>query len=87
MIAEFDGVMLTRDLPECGLKEGDIGVVVLQHNSGSAFEVDFVTEDGGSAALLTLSPPDIEPINAIVREDRPYRSTTIPHGRKLTPAT
>ena len=33
MIRELDNVVLTVDLPEHGLKKGDVGTVVLVHDS------------------------------------------------------
>jgi len=41
-INELDPVALTCDLPERGLKEGDVGTAVLVHGSGAGFEVEFV---------------------------------------------
>ena len=57
MIAELDTVVLTRDLPEQRLRKGDLGAVVHMHRDGAAYEVEFVTLDGGTLALVTL-PPD-----------------------------
>ena len=42
MIKELDSVVLSRDLPEYGLKKGDIGAVVHYYKSGEAFEVEFI---------------------------------------------
>jgi len=46
MIAELDRVILAEDLPEYGLKAGDIGTVVLIHGEGEGYEVEFTTLDG-----------------------------------------
>ncbi|MEW6660089.1 MAG: DUF4926 domain-containing protein [Thermodesulfobacteriota bacterium] len=43
MFQEVDIEVLTRDLPEYGLKEGDIGAVVHCYREAAAFEVEFVT--------------------------------------------
>lgn len=59
MIRELDTVALTHDLDQYGLKEGDIGAVVHCHKNGAAFEVEFVTAEGRTIALLTLSRADI----------------------------
>jgi hypothetical protein len=61
MIKELDTVVLTRDLPEAGLRRGDIGAVVLVHGAGEAFDVEFVSLDGETIALETLTPADIRP--------------------------
>jgi hypothetical protein len=75
-IKELDAVALTRDLPERGLKRGDVGTAVLVHGNGEAFEVEFVGYDGHTVALLTLEHADV----------RPLRAGDIPHARELASA-
>lgn len=55
MIHELDSVVLTSDLPELGLKRGDVGTVVLDH-VGKGYEVEFMTLDGETLAVVSLSP-------------------------------
>jgi hypothetical protein len=62
MIRELDTVALTRDVEEYGLKQGDIGAVVHCFKDGTAFEVEFVTAEGGTIAVLTLEPGDVRPV-------------------------
>ncbi len=62
MFQETDIVVLKRDIPEYGLKEGDIGAVVHCYREAVAFEVEFVTAQGDTVALLTLSPEAIRPV-------------------------
>jgi hypothetical protein len=50
---ELDTVVLARDLPESGLRPGDLGAVVQVYGS-DAIEVEFVTASGRTQALLTL---------------------------------
>jgi len=59
MIRELDTVVLTHDIDQYGLKQGDIGAVVHCYGDGVAFEVEFVTAEGRTIALLTLDPADI----------------------------
>jgi hypothetical protein len=54
MIKELDTVVLTRDIPEKQLCQGDLGAVVLVHADGRAYEVEFVTLGGETVALMTL---------------------------------
>jgi uncharacterized protein DUF4926 len=54
MIQELDTVILTRDIPEQKLRKGDLGAVVMVHQDGAAYEVEFVTLDGGTLAVVTL---------------------------------
>ena len=50
---ELDTVVLTRDLPEHGLKAGDLGAVVLASDSDT-LDVEFVRASGHTEALVTL---------------------------------
>jgi hypothetical protein len=54
----LDTVILSRDLPEHGLKRGDLGAIVELYGS-DGFEVEFVTASGRTVALLTLSTADV----------------------------
>ena len=62
MIDELDTVVLSHDLDEYGLKEGDIGAVVHCYSDGLAFEIEFVTGEGETVAVLTLNSQDIRPM-------------------------
>ena len=55
MIEELDDIVLTRDLPEQGLRAGDIGTVVLVHRNNAGYEVEFTSLDGDTIAVLTLT--------------------------------
>ena len=62
---ELDTVVLTRDLPEAGLRAGDLGAVVLVYGSEAspeALEVEFVTAAGRTQALRTLGSADVRPV-------------------------
>ena len=54
MIKELDNVVLKHDINKYGLKNGDIGTVVHCYSDGKAFEVEFVTAEGTTLAILTL---------------------------------
>jgi hypothetical protein len=54
----LDTVILSRDLPEHGLKRGDLGAIVELYGS-DGFEVEFVLASGRTVALLTLSAADV----------------------------
>ncbi|MBI3016331.1 MAG: DUF4926 domain-containing protein [Candidatus Tectomicrobia bacterium] len=55
----LDAVVLTHDIPEHGLKEGDVGAVVHRYEERDAFEVEFVTAEGKTVAVLTLKESDL----------------------------
>ncbi|MBI5075752.1 MAG: DUF4926 domain-containing protein [Nitrospirae bacterium] len=73
MIKELDTVVLTRDIAKHGLVEGDIGVVVHCYADDSAYEVEFVTADGRTIAVLPLNLNDV----------RLMSSTEILHVREV----
>jgi hypothetical protein len=56
----LDTIVLDRDLPEHGLRKGDLGAVVEVYES-DGLEVEFVTAAGRTAALLTLNARDVRP--------------------------
>ena len=76
MIKEHDLVVLKRAFPEEGLEQEDIGAVVHCYEDGKAFEVEFVSADGDTVAVLTLEKKDL----------RPFTSHEILHVRKLAHA-
>jgi len=59
MVQELDTVALTHDISEYGLEQGDVGAVVHCYKDGLSYEVEFVTADGKTIALLTLNQADI----------------------------
>jgi Domain of unknown function (DUF4926) len=61
MINELDTVVLTTDLPEHSLKAGDLGTVVLVHRH-SGYEIEFMTLDGETVAVVSLSPDQVRPV-------------------------
>lgn len=56
---ELETVVLTRDIPDHDLKEGDMGAVVNVYDNGNAAEIEFVTVTGKTIALVTLKAVDI----------------------------
>ncbi len=56
MTSELDVVVLTEPLTEHDLQKGDVGTVVLVFGQGEAYEVEFMTLNGATAALVTLKP-------------------------------
>jgi hypothetical protein len=54
----LDVVVLEKDLPDHGLRRGDLGAVVQVHEP-DALEVEFVTASGRTEALVTLTVTDV----------------------------
>jgi hypothetical protein len=61
---ELDLVVLTHDIPEHGLLQGDLGTIVHCYTDGQAWEVEFVTVEGRTVAVLTLTRADIRPMGS-----------------------
>ena len=59
---ELETVVLAEDLPEHGLRAGDIGTIVLVHDAGAGFEVEFMTLGGQTVAVVTLEPSQVRPV-------------------------
>jgi hypothetical protein len=76
MIDELASVVLTADLPERGLRPGDIGTVVLVHQGGQGYTVEFLTLSGETVAIVTLAAAQV----------RPIRRNEIAHVRELVAA-
>jgi hypothetical protein len=53
-IKNFDKVVLNENIPEFGLEKGDMGTVVMTHQNGKGFEIEFMTLDGQTVAVETL---------------------------------
>ena len=73
MFKEHAIVALTRELPNEGLIEGDLGAIVHVYGDGKAYEVEFVALDGKTIAVVTLAADAI----------RPVRAREIAHGRQV----
>jgi Domain of unknown function (DUF4926) len=59
MFNDLDTVALTRDIPEFSLTNGDVGTVVAVYANGKAYEVEFMTLQGRTIAVVTLQPGDL----------------------------
>jgi len=58
----LDTVVLDRDLPDHGLRSGDLGAVVQVYKK-DGIEVEFVAASGRTEALVTLKESDVRPIS------------------------
>jgi hypothetical protein len=56
---ELERVALSVDLPEHGLKIGDIGMIVHIYADHKGYEVEFVTLSGDLLALVSVYPTQI----------------------------
>ena len=76
MITEHASIVLTVDIPAAGLEAGDVGVVVHVHRGSEAYEVEFMTLDGGTLTIQTLE----------ARQIRAAGNLDIPHVRERVAA-
>ena len=74
MSLELDPVALTVDVPEHGLKRGEVGTVVLTHD-GKGYEVEFVNLRGHTLAVISLSADQVRPV--VETEIPPARSLQV----------
>ena len=59
--APLDTVVLNHDIPEHGLRAGDLGAVVEVY-ADDALEVEFVRPSGETQSLVTLRSADVRPV-------------------------
>ncbi len=65
MINEHDCVVLTADLPNEKLEAGDVGTVVHIHGNNATYEVEFVTLDGHTVAVVTVKQNQLRPVSRL----------------------
>jgi len=64
MTKEHDRVVLTKPVPAEGLEDGDVGTVVHVYKDGEAYELEFLTLDGRTAAVVTLESDQVRAVTA-----------------------
>ena len=64
MYPEHSQVVLTCPLPALGLEPGDVGVVIHVHGAGVAYEVEFMSLDGRTIGIQTLTAGQVRPVSA-----------------------
>lgn len=57
----LDIVAIARDLPEHGLKEGDVGTVVEVYEEDGV-EIEVVSAGGQTVAVVSLDVRDVRPV-------------------------
>lgn len=57
----LETVVLRRDVTEHDLQRGDLGTIVERYETGG-LEVEFLTANGRTQAVLTLEPGDVRKI-------------------------
>jgi len=62
MIKEHERIVLNVAVPAEGLEAGDVGTVVHVYRDGLAYEVEFTTLDGKTAAVVTLEAVQVRPV-------------------------
>ena len=75
MIEQYKEAVLTRDLPEKGLKTGDVGTVVDVHEAeaGAGYSIEFFSPSGETVAVATV----------IADAARPASGDEVLHARRL----
>jgi Domain of unknown function (DUF4926) len=69
----LETVVLDRDMPELGLRKGDLGAIVHIHETGE-LEVEFVSAAGRTEALVALTPSDVRRVGDFdLVSVRPFR--------------
>lgn len=61
-IKEHERVVLTRPVVNADLEAGDVGTVMHLYDDGLAYEVEFTTLDGRTAAVVTVDADHVRPV-------------------------
>ena len=64
MMNEHERVAPSVAVPAEGLEAGDVGTVVHVYRDGLAYEVEFTTLDGKTAAVVTLEAAQVRPVGS-----------------------
>ena len=62
-MTELEVAVLAREVPEYGLRAGDVGTIVHAYADRRAVEVEFVTAEGRTIAVLALDTEDVRPMS------------------------
>jgi hypothetical protein len=62
MIKEHQRVVLKAAVPAEKLEAGDVGTVVHVYRDGRAYEVEFTTLGGETAAVVTVEAEQVRPV-------------------------
>lgn len=73
MIERYKEAVLTKDLPEKGLKAGDVGTVVEVHDAGAGYSLEFFSPSGETVAVATVA----------AEAARPAGDDEVLHARRL----
>lgn len=76
MMQELDRVVLLEALPAHGLEAGDIGTIVMVHQGGHGYTIEFLTLKVETIAVTTLSHSQV----------RAIKTNEVAHARQLTSA-
>ncbi len=64
MMQELSLVVLIKSIPEHSLMAGDVGTVVHVYPEAKGYEVEFITGQGKTIAVITLTAEEVRPVEA-----------------------
>ena len=65
MVKEHDVVALTEDVPNEGLRKGDVGAVVHCYQAGDIYEVEFIDERGRTKRIASIQASRLMKLNLL----------------------
>lgn len=63
MIKEHDRIVLKSAVAANGLEAGDVGTIVHVYRDGAAYEVEFTTLNGDTAAVVTVEASQVRAVH------------------------
>ena len=67
MLKEFERAFLTEDLSGTSFVKGDIGTIVLIHENGAGYEIEFFAADGSTLGVETVFATQVKSVAGIKR--------------------
>ena len=67
MFKEFERVYLVEDLPDTSFVKGDVGAIVMIHENGAGYEIEFFAADGSTLGVETVTASQVKSVEGIKR--------------------
>ena len=67
MLKEFERAYLVEDLPNTSFVKGDVGTVVMIHENGAGYEIEFFAADGSTLSVETVIASQVKSVEGIKR--------------------
>ncbi len=67
MLKEFERAYLVEDLSDTSFVKGDVGTVVMIHENGAGYEIEFFAADSSTLGVETVTASQVKSVEGIKR--------------------